>query len=144
MITYKNSTRKQKNAITCIASSLLYNVIRDRLEEFKKVSNLFYREQENSINEHYNLYDDHHGCLEVAFDLTLTEEEITIDDETGELWEEFFEMYYKHEQEFKYSHLLVDESANIRAAERLLNEWESFLNGYRCANNKNVDHETTY
>ncbi|WP_185269452.1 hypothetical protein [Chryseobacterium bernardetii] len=144
MITYKNCTRKQKNALTCIASYLLYNVIRDRLEEFKKISNLFYKEHKNSVNEHYNLYESRHGALDVAFDLTLTEEEKEITKVSDDLWDAFFKIYHVQEKLFNYSKLIDDSMANERAAEKILNEWETFLLGYRCANNKNVDHETAH
>lgn len=142
MVTYKNCNRKQRQVLMCISSYLLYNVLRDRLEEFKKISNLFYKDPENNLNEHYNLHEDRCACLEVAFDLTLTNEEIESDDKSGELWEEFFKVYHKHEEEFTYSNLFTDSSANIASAEKVLNEWETFLNGYRCSNNKITEHET--
>ncbi len=126
---------KRKIIINCIAWAVSYNCLDKQISCFKHAFTNFNNNVENEsfdfqTGQNYNLF--------AALCLTLTPEEMEIEDKT-ELFLLFTQCFLKHAHELQYKDILNSIGKDSEIAEKMLNEWESNLNDFRLNNyNKQI------
>ncbi|SHH95629.1 hypothetical protein SAMN05421866_0017 [Chryseobacterium oranimense] len=126
---------KRKLIIYCISWALSLDCIDKQMKLYEgrfKAFNNGIKDGNNNFHTSRNYH------LFTALNMTLTSKEISIEDQT-EFYFLFTQVYSKYGNELMYTDILHGLGKDTEIAERVLIEWESTLNDFRCNNyNKQI------